>query len=68
MSMRRVGVVMMVVPSMIWSCSGPAEEPGEGAPTFKADVMPIFKKHCLAVSCGGEFQSECIGRWMITMC
>jgi len=39
-------IVMMAVPSMI-CLLGAGKGPGEGVPTFKADVMPIFRKHCL---------------------
>ena len=47
MSARRMLVIVtMAVPSMVLLL-GAGRGPGESAPTFKADVMPIFKKHCL---------------------
>ena len=47
MSVRRVLVIVtMAVPSMI-CLLGAGKGTGESVPTFKADVMPIFRKHCL---------------------
>lgn len=46
MNVRRVVLVVLVVPSFL-GLAGMEKKPGEGTPTFKANVMPIFQKHCL---------------------
>ncbi|CAG0929147.1 hypothetical protein PLCT1_00940 [Planctomycetaceae bacterium] len=46
MNVRRVVLVGLVVPSFL-GLVGMQKTPGEGAPTFKANVMPIFEKYCL---------------------
>jgi hypothetical protein len=46
MNVRRVVLVVLVVPSFL-GLAGMGKKPGEGAPSFKANVMPIFQKHCL---------------------
>jgi hypothetical protein len=51
---RLLVVVMMVVPSMI-CLLGAGSGGGESAPTFKADVMPIFRKYCLPCHAGESF-------------
>jgi hypothetical protein len=46
MNVRRVVLAVLVVPSFL-GLVGMGTKQGEGAPSFKADVMPIFQKYCL---------------------
>lgn len=46
MNVRRVVLVGLVVPSFL-GLAGMGTRSGDGAPTFKANVMPIFEKYCL---------------------
>ena len=46
MTKRVVVLAVIVVPSFL-GLTGMGKKPGEAAPTFKANVMPIFQKHCL---------------------
>jgi hypothetical protein len=46
MNVRRVALVVLVIPSFL-GLVGMGMKPGEGTPSFRADVMPIFRKHCL---------------------
>ena len=46
MNVRRVVLVVLVVPSFL-GLAVMEKKPGEGAPAFKANVMPILQKHCL---------------------
>lgn len=46
MNVRKVVLVGLVVPSFL-GLVGMGTKQGEGTPSFKANVMPIFQKYCL---------------------
>jgi hypothetical protein len=47
MPVRRSFVLVMIAVPSVFGLLGAGRGTGESAPTFKADVMPIFQRHCL---------------------
>lgn len=54
MNVRRVALVVLVVPSFL-GLAGMGTKQSGGIPTFKTDVMPIFQKYCLPCHAAESF-------------